>query len=206
MKAFRWTGKRERAALLVAQDELSDQAIADSLGIAEVTLERWKRAPEFRARAAEHVEAWRQALRQKGIADKRSRLAALDDRWRRLQKVIDERAEHHPKVEGAHVSAGAETGALVLTIRHLPGGGRVEEWAVDTALFAELRAHEKQAAIELGEWTERSEVKQSGGLTHTVKPDLSHLSLEELRTLEHILGRRADAEPGPGGDRDAEPR
>lgn len=203
MRAFRWLGKREKAALLVAQDEISDQAIANSLGINEATLERWKARPEFQARVASIVEETRKAVLARGIADKRARIAALDEDWRRLRRVVEARAEHHPQVKDADIAAGAETGALVLTIRYLPGGGRVEEWAVDTALFAEIRAQAKQAAIELGEWTEKSESRQTGDINYNLRPDLSRLSLEELRSLERILAGPTDAPTGEVGDREA---
>jgi hypothetical protein len=35
------------------------------------------------------------------------------------------------------------------------GGATVEEYAVDTGLLREMRAHEEQAARELGQWVER---------------------------------------------------
>ena len=42
----------------------------------------------------------------------------------------------------------------------LSSGSRVvevAEYAVDVALLREIREHEKQAAIELGQWTEKQE-------------------------------------------------
>jgi hypothetical protein len=36
----------------------------------------------------------------------------------------------------------------------------VEEYEVDTGLLKELREHEKQAAQELGQWSEKSNVEQ----------------------------------------------
>jgi hypothetical protein len=36
----------------------------------------------------------------------------------------------------------------------------VEEYQVDTGLLKELREHEKQAAQELGQWSEKARVEQ----------------------------------------------
>lgn len=52
-----------------------------------------------------------------------------------------------------YAAAGAETGLMVHTVTYLKDGRR-EEWAVDTGLLKELREHEKQAAIECGQWEE----------------------------------------------------
>ena len=56
---FAWTGQRERAALLLAEDELSDEKIAEHVGIGSRTLWRWKTYPEFTDRIAEHVRCLR---------------------------------------------------------------------------------------------------------------------------------------------------
>lgn len=159
MAEFYWTPKRDRAAELVADDVLTDEQIAAELKLHVRTLGWWKRAPVFQARVEERRKAIRAAIWAEGIANKQNRIDALNNRWQRMQQVIDQRAERHPTV-GAAEMAGASTGLLVLTVRYLPGGGRVEEWAVDTGLLKELREHEKQAATEMGQWSEKTESDQ----------------------------------------------
>lgn len=143
-------------ALLVADDRLNDEQIAERAGITRRTLTTWKQHPEFAARVAEHVAAQREAVMSQGIADKVKRIAALDDRWDRMQTVIAERAD----VDEWSDVAGWGTGLLVHQRKQI-GGGRdaqvVDEFAVDTGLLKELRAHEEQAAKELGQWTEKLE-------------------------------------------------
>jgi hypothetical protein len=56
------------------------------------------------------------------------------------------------------IGAGGETGLLVRQIKLAASGATVEEFAVDTGLLKELRAHQEQAAKELGQWTEKREV------------------------------------------------
>jgi transcriptional regulator with XRE-family HTH domain len=159
MAAFEWTGERERASELLAARNLTHQEIADSVGIARSTLWEWRRIPEFAARVEEITEENRAETRRIGIADKERRLAALNDRWARMRRVIEERADD-PGHRGA---PGGSTGLLVRTIKSVrvldaekddPKTAEVVEFAVDTGLLRELREIEKQAAVELGQWNE----------------------------------------------------
>jgi hypothetical protein len=97
---FRWSARSERAALLVAQDEQTDVQIAAACKISESTLERWKRHPELAARVQEHRDTWRAEITAKGIAERQNRVDAQNDRWRRMQMVVDARAEEHQDVPG----------------------------------------------------------------------------------------------------------
>ncbi|MDE2102873.1 MAG: helix-turn-helix domain-containing protein [Patescibacteria group bacterium] len=154
--AFRWSKRSEEAALLVAADELSDTAIAARCGVSQMTLERWKRRTEFRTRVEEHVAAWRAEVFARGIADRARRVDALNERWDQMKQVIGERGAD-PEMAAV---PGGTTGLLVKTLKII-GVGKdaqaVEEYTVDTGLLKELREHEKQAAQELGQWTEKRE-------------------------------------------------
>jgi len=46
---------KQRAAVLVAADELSDEQIAAAVGITRRTLTAWKRRPDFAALVGDHV-------------------------------------------------------------------------------------------------------------------------------------------------------
>jgi hypothetical protein len=129
------------------------------------TLADWSGTFCWQARLDQIVSQERQAVVSRGIVDKQNRLNALNDRWERLQKVIAERERQHVSIDSLQPSpaAGASTGLMVLTVRFLPGGGRVEEWAVDTSTLKEIREHEKQAAQEMGEWTEKREMTGKDG-------------------------------------------
>jgi hypothetical protein len=162
MSAFAWTAKRERAALLVAQGRLTGEEIAGDVGIAARTLDYWKDQPEFLARVALCVEALRQAVLKQGISDRVNRVRALNDRWERMQRVIEERALA-PDVQNV---AGGTTGLLVHHVKGIGSGANlitVDEFELDDALLRELRAHEEQAAKELGQWIERGEISGPGG-------------------------------------------
>lgn len=175
VSGFRWSGKTEMAAMLVAQDTLTDKQIAAECGVVERTLERWKLDPEFRARVQEHRDAFREQIRSEGIANRQNRVDALNDRWGRMRQVIEARAEEHADVPGGDTGLLVRQAKLVKVYETagappadqsdaegevLYSGKRdviVYEYAVDTSLLKELREHEKQAAQELGQWTEKQE-------------------------------------------------
>ena len=84
------------------------------------------------------------------------RLQALNERWNRLRSAL-ERLLTERAIDMANVPGGASG----LLCREFKGkGGEKETWRVDAglvALLAELRALERQAAEELGQWAEKKE-------------------------------------------------
>ena len=198
-ESWKWTTRRERAAQLVADDQLTDTEIALQCGVTQRQLERWKKVPEFQERVAAIVEAERQAILAKGIAEKRNRVDALNDRWQRMRQVIDERAEDPDMAK----VPGGRTGLLVREFKQIgtgPDATMVEEFHLDAALLKESREHEKQAAQELGQWTEKRELtgKDGGPIEFRDRPDLSKLSDDELNNLERLLSKTTDPGRDPG--------
>lgn len=174
---FRWDARREKAAVLVAEDDLRDEDIAAAVEISRRQLDRWKRHPEFVARVAEHVKQLEAEALKFAIAKRRKRVDRLNRDWQRMQQVIAERAadEHAGAYEIVRddegniietlVAPGWTTGLLVRTEKQIGTGDkatRVVEYAVDTGLLREIRAHEEQAAKELGQWVDKSERENSG--------------------------------------------
>ncbi len=87
------------------------------------------------------------------IRDRKARIAVLQDRWERLQRVISERAAD-PNMAGV---PGGRTGLILVRVRRV-GRGKdvtVRQYEVDTRTLAEIRAIEEQAARELGHWSEK---------------------------------------------------
>lgn len=157
---WKWTRTRERAAALAADDALSNAAIAAKLKIAGRTLDYWREAPEFQARMRELIEATRAAVRAEGIANKQVRVDRLHARAQLLDQVIAERAADTSLQD----VPGGKTGLLVRTYRIANGREPIirEEFSVDVATLVELRATEKQAAQELGQWVEKTDKTVSG--------------------------------------------
>lgn len=180
---FKWNKGRTLAARLVAEDELNDEDIAAAAGVRRSTLAVWKKHPEFHARVQEHIEAWRRLVMAEGIAKRENRVSALNERWQLLKRVIAERAATYAGDgdDDDPPAPGAATGLLVRQVKSVGFGENnmvITEWVVDTGTLAEMRAIERQAAQEVGQWLDRSEN------THKVEVE------DELRRMadEHGIG------------------
>lgn len=150
-----WNEQLERAANLVAQDTLSDEKIAEQLGIGRTTLHRWKSDALFVSRVKQVVEEIKATIVARGIAERQNRIDAYNSRWLKMQEVINQRAKEY-----STVTVGGNTGLIVKQTKGIGKGDDfqvIDEYAVDTGLLREMREIEKQAAIELGEWTEKTE-------------------------------------------------
>ncbi len=163
--------RQEKVAEAIAAGDRPDRAIAAALRVRPETIVRWRRQEAFTARVQALQDAMAAKVVSDGIALRTKRVAALSDRWNRMQRVIAERADD-PAVADV---PGGQTGLMVHTVKMI-GGGRsattIDEYAVDVGLLKELRAHEEQAAKELGQWVEKrsGEVtgKDGGPLTFTL--------------------------------------
>ncbi len=149
--ARHFTGPQEKAALLIAQGSFSFQQVAESCHVDRRTLNRWRQSPEFQALIAEYRTRLAQSSNRYPITDKAHRLAAVNERWLRLKRVIDERGAS-PEYRRA---PGGRTGFLRMERRVLPftGGPLVTvDFPTDGALIRESLAHHAQVARELGQW------------------------------------------------------
>ena len=125
---------------------------------------------EFSAREARSRSDDRERVRRRGIAGREKRIDALAARYRRKCQVMAERAAD-PRM--ANIPGGT-TGLIVITdwkevalpIGDGPGATiptMVPIHEVDTRLSKELRAHEQQAAQEVGQWATKTEITGSDG-------------------------------------------
>jgi hypothetical protein len=165
-------GRRERAAVLVAADELKDVEIAAVLGVGRRTLARWKTDPDFAALVGDHAGQIAASCLKFSIAKKHKRIGVLDDMHTRAVQVISDRAERYAekladadsatattrRLFNTDVPAEAATGLLVEKENVNNAGLRTTEWTVDTGLMKEIRGLHEQAAKELGQWIEKSEM------------------------------------------------
>jgi hypothetical protein len=147
--AFRWSAKATEAALQVALDERTDEQIATAAGVSRRTLATWKLHPEFAGRVEGHRAEFREAASRRAIAQLGRRVAALNERWLALQRVIEERAAD----PAMRAIPGGETGLL--------RPGPMGTFDVDVALLRALLDHEKRAAQELGQWGKPLEEAES---------------------------------------------
>jgi hypothetical protein len=149
----KWSRKKARAALLVAEDRLTNERIAAAVGVSRRQLDRWKTEAAFLARVQEHIAAQENAVLQTGIARKLHRVGTLNEVVQDLLRLKDERAAASSR-QGV---PGGESGLLVRTVKMVGSGPTaqlVEEWRIDDAFLRELREYNEQAARELGQWRE----------------------------------------------------
>jgi transcriptional regulator with XRE-family HTH domain len=187
------TEARARAAVLLAEDDLTDEQIAAMVGVTRRTLARWKTNADFAALVGDHVGELQAAMLRLTVAKKRERMKVLDRLHEKLLTVIDERAEEYaalaeqqaaePDTKRVYrqvfggsgtVPAGGGTGLIVRQLKVVGAGPmarEIEEFAVDTGLVREIRAVHEQAAKELGQWVERSEVDQRTTMVEIVGVD-----------------------------------
>lgn len=191
-----WLSRHDVAVALVAEDILTDEQIAEQIGKTKRQLEKWKLDDRFRAEVAAHRERIREAVLTSSIADQVRRVQALDERWLKMRQVIAERAADPTLAE----KPGGTTGLIVRQLKGLGKGDDfqiVEVFEVDVGLLKELRAHEEQAAREVGQWMDkpatvidaRSQTLVLGG----------HLSDEERAAIiaRALGGPPAEPEPEP---------
>lgn len=191
---FEWTPERERAALLVAEDALTDEQIAAEVGVDRRTLTRWRAIPAFAAKVDEIAAEVCAAIRKYGIARVENRIRRQNRDWNKIQKVIEDRGKHAAQDYRLKDVPGADTGHVVRTYK-VAGGRLVEEFAVDVATLGALNSLEQQTAKELGQWVERKEL--SGSVTVQQKQDLSALSDDELHTLRSLVRKTTDPPDAP---------
>lgn len=166
MPKFRWTQVKVEAAQLLAEGQLSAREVAQRVGVSHQAVNLWRLDPDFAAKVGEIVGEIEAEIRNRGIARQLLRVDALQDRWLLMKRVIAERSG----AEEMQDVAGGTTGLLVRTFKVVgngPDAHVVPEFSVDTGLLKELREHEKQAAQELGQWTEKREL--TGNLAGSVE-------------------------------------
>lgn len=176
----------ERAARLTYDGRMTETAIAGELGIARRTLVRWKASPEFRALIEQHRAAARQVEIQHTIADRRKRVGLLERRRHMLQegfeRIIAERG-----IDMADVPGGP-SGLLVRRFKQIGSGKdveKVEEYQIDQGIIAlseELRALERQAAQELGQWDADQGPEGDEGFTLTDIAVLMRVAQRRVRS------------------------
>lgn len=163
-----------------------------------------RRIDEIRAEIASvRLQSARELLTA-DIAQKASRIEAKQDRWARMKRVIDERAAD-PEICKV---PGGDTGLITITryrretdVEVVPADTqcpqcqgketrvvRVVRWkpeyAVDTGLLAEMRAHEDSVARELGQLVEKHEIDLNAKVQSLSVTIAQLLTPEEMRAFE----------------------
>lgn len=140
-----------------------------------------------------------------GIRNPQARVAALEDRWERMRRIITERANAYEDQD----EPGVKTGLLIKQERRIGSGDKAmvtTSYVLDTDILTLLCAHEKQAAEELGQWTKRTEsyresvsvsLMDRAQLNETLKQHLGNASAADRRAvLDAVPELVALAQPG----------
>lgn len=135
------------AAILAAEDELSDSEIAHRCGITRRTLMRWKKQPAFQWKIDEHLRLSKLESESQTIVERQKRIAEMDRIWKGLQDIIRNRAN---SPEMASVPGGT-TGLLRRrkVFRSQGHGELVADYELDRALLQEMRRLEVLASKSL---------------------------------------------------------
>ena len=164
----------------------------------------WSRAHAWQQRLADIAEAERQAIVTQGIADKVERVRGYNERRELMCQVIAERGAD----PGMQDVAGGRTGLIVHNVKGVGKGEDfqlIDLYEVDTGLLKELREHEKQAAQELGQWTEKRELtgKDGGPLEVKVDDARERLAARLAALAERTQEAGSDSQPEPSGSGEA---
>ena len=173
------TAKHKKAAVLVAEDNLTEKAIAQQVGVHFSAIHKWKKRPEFAALVEENVELLNTQALQHGIARREHRVGVLQELHRRMLKIVEERAAD-PTMKDVR---GGSTGLMVGIQKTLGWGEKAEivtEYVLDNKLLTQLVAVHERVARELGQEVNRSEV--NGSLNITVE------------TIDEILNRQKETQ------------
>jgi hypothetical protein len=125
--------------------------------------------------------------REERLSSLQQRMDGYNERRQKLLAIIGERA-----MAGWN-APGASTGLLTREVKSIGAGKtfkEIEEFRVDIPLLRELRELEKQAAIELGQWTEKRDVKMDANVHAEAKVLAATFTLEEL---ERMMGAAVKA-------------
>lgn len=167
---------REKAAQLLAEGRLSDQKVADLVGVSRQTLFDWKtKDPAFGAHLQELLKKSSEEALKYGIARRETRIAVQQELQSKLLTVIDERAKDAQ--DNGSTVPGMKTGLVCKTIKGIGKGEDfqvVEVYETDTPTVKALLALHEQAAKETGQFVE-AEVK--------VKHDLATVIAEARKRV-----------------------
>ena len=105
---------------------------------------------------ADRLREWRATVQKQAITIQQYRIARLADLEQRCVSIIEERA-----VEMEGEVAGGGSGLLVRQKKVIRSGDDITieyQYVVDTGLIKELRELLKQAAQEVGDWTDNKRI------------------------------------------------
>src|SRR6266566_315427 len=90
-QGFKWTAARRQGAILVAQDEFTNDEIAQKVGVTKRAVSKWKRQSVFREMVQRLTDRLGSAAERYAIGKRMRRVKNLNDRLERMHQVIRDR-------------------------------------------------------------------------------------------------------------------
>lgn len=150
--------KQERAAVLLAADELTDKEIAKKIGVGGGCLGRWKKDEAFMTRVKLEIAIMAERALSKGIARRDRRLTRLDTLVNSVDQVLRERGAARD-MKGV---PGGKTGLITRDYKSI-GGVPIPIYRVDNPSIQSIIDLQKEAAEETGQRVRKSEVAGADG-------------------------------------------
>ena len=171
--------KKHKAAIMLAEDELSDRELCKTVGISTATLHEWKQHPEFQQVIGDYRGKIVAEALKLPSAKIHERIKNLDGIAEGILTSFALRAERYAHTadtpeEAARSSFGsttppeAVTGLFVARNKIAANGKTVTDYELDTAGIKSLESVYTHIAKQLGQWTEKSELAGPGGTALTV--------------------------------------
>ena len=195
--------KRHKAAILLAEDELTDRQIAAKLKIGRTTLHRWKQEPEFQQVMGDYRGQIVAEALKLPIAKKHERIRILNDSLmadleaRRLRGEtyaarVGTPEEAARDMFGSMTPPWAATGKYVEQPEIAANGKMVTEWAYDKALESSINDKLKQAAQELGQVDQTLNVNHAGEVSIEIAETVRRLATQYGVTEAEIVALAAE--------------
>ena len=169
-KDFPWDEKSLQAVAWFAEGRYSAVDVAAYVGTPIATVRTWRNNREFRAAIASLQEQYMEQAAEVGLQRKTARVARVEQRMDGIAQVFEERgaSASEDKAEELGIAfdpylamAPGGTTGLVIHRTKVVGAGLnsqvIEEFEIDTQAIRLEADLSKQLAVELGQWTEKSE-------------------------------------------------
>lgn len=171
--------KKDIAAVLLAEDELTDQEIADAVGVSRRSIGKWKSDPDFMALVGNHKGQIIADALKLPSAKVHERVRNLNNIAEGILKAFALRAERYAltadtpeeaarSIFGSTTPPEAATGLFVARSKIAANGKTVTDYELDTAGIKSLESVYMHIAKQLGQWTEKNELSGPGGESLTI--------------------------------------
>lgn len=200
--------KKHKAAIYLAEDELSDRELCRRINISTATLHEWKQNSEFQSIVGHYTAEIISESLKLPIAKKHERIKALNDLFMRQQEAIAARAARNaaeldnaddPDVAtrrffGNYVPEEARTGLFVREVSMSASGKEVVNYKYDTAITKDIKDTLKQAAQELGQFDQTLNLNHGGEVSVDLMQTAQELAVRYGTTPEEVLALASEDE------------